>query len=182
MSNGVQYSCIAPLHDITNLNVFIGSHLKKRFNNGGQRGQRLYHTIKKRIQLNVGEVIVFDEHLCHCGGDSTVTNPRLFSTFGSTFKTLKKNNYISECVKCSWPEDCFVCSSLGRVKERELFFDDVKRYSTFSLINHGFTIIKVIPWKANIAFNEEIAKLKRWDTIAGINFHDMGQDITRKGK
>ena len=85
-------------------------------------------------------------------------------------------------MKCSWPEDCFVCSSLGRVKEKELFFDDVKRYSTFSLINHGFTIIKVIPWKANIAFNEEIAKLKRWDNIAGITFHDMGQDVTRKGQ
>jgi hypothetical protein len=77
VSNGVQYSCIAPLNDITNLNVFIGSHLEKRFNNGGQRGQRLYHTMtKKRIQLNVGEVIVFDGNLCHCGGDSTVTNPR----------------------------------------------------------------------------------------------------------
>jgi hypothetical protein len=84
--------------------MFIGSHLEKWLNNM----QRLYHNnTMKTIELKVGEVIVFDRNLCHCGGDSTVT------------KSFGKKSYISDCVK----------SSIGKVNEKELFFDDVKRYS-----------------------------------------------------
>ena len=172
VGNDVQYSCIAPLNDTTTLNVFIGSHLEKGMNN---KGQRIYHTnTKGTIELEVGEVIVFDGNLCHCGGDSTVTNPRLFSTFGSSFKALEKNNYISECIQCS--TQCFVCSSIEKVQEKGLWFGDVKRYSTFSLIHHGFTILQVGPCKPTVAFDQEVKKLSQWDPVAGINSHDMGQD------
>jgi hypothetical protein len=132
------------------------------------------------IELEVGEIIIFDGNLCHCGGDSTVTNPRFFSTFGSSFKALEKNNYIKDCIQCSKP--CFECSFIERVREKGLFFGDVKRYSTFSLIHHGFTILNVGNWKANVAFDKEVKKLSQWDHVAGINFHDMGQDAVNRGK
>jgi hypothetical protein len=178
VDNGVQYSCIAPLKDKTAFNVYIGSHLEKRMNSNGHR---VYHTsTKMEIDVEVGEIIIFDGNLCHCGGDSTVTNPRIFSTFGSTFKALEKNNYIKECIQCSNP--CFKCSSIEKLREKGLFFGDVKRYSTFSLINHGFTIINVGTWKATVAFDREFKKLSNWDHIAGINFHDMGQDALNRGK
>ena len=43
---------------------------------------------KKTSELKVGEIIVFDGNLCHCEGDSTVTNPRLFSINEKWFRTF----------------------------------------------------------------------------------------------
>ena len=76
--------------------------------------------------LRLKELLIFDGNLVHAGGDNDNPNPRIFATFGRTYKALETRNYISMCEPCDFPKNCDVCITLGHMKNNH---DDKKTHS-----------------------------------------------------
>jgi hypothetical protein len=181
-STSVEYSVIIPLVGKTPFHLYTDSHLTIP-KEGLRDGTRCYHLNSDvQIKIDQGGLLIFDGNLVHAGGDSTYPNPRIFASFGRTFKALESINYIGLCQPCDYPSQCDLCDTLENIRSNheeshliQGLDDGDVMYKCTGLESNGFVLEK-IQIKATAAFDEELSNLDNSRAIKGISFQKMGQE------
>jgi hypothetical protein len=154
---------------------------------GVRHGTRYYH-LNSDVKINIEqkELLIFDGNLVHAGGDNTHPNPRIFATFGRTFKALETRNYIGLCKPCDFPRQCDLCYTLENIRNNhddknliQGLVDKAVMYTCTGLESNGFVLEK-IQIKATAALEEEISNLDNSSAINGITLQNMGQEKTKR--